>query len=226
MEIQQGWCKYWVRQQLAIKPSQSIIAFISDCLDCSGLSGSSSQKPLARLQDSLVDLRWQFRQPVFVLLSMAHLCSTAFRNYPAWHLQFDHIEVPRTPSDACGWLGASDSVLILECSGLSRSSIPPRNQSVLQTLQRICSGFSVPVNILDLHHQKADTTAQPLSSRFPQEASQYPTKELSWECLHQSAQSKRIDFRTAVELLAEQTDCYRDTLVEARNPDSRVRHAG
>ncbi|MFN6301052.1 MAG: hypothetical protein ACK42H_02575, partial [Planctomycetota bacterium] len=60
LNIQLAWCRHWVREQLGINPSDSVVLFVCDARD-----------PFAGLQpgqrDAIVaimnEIRWQFSKP-------------------------------------------------------------------------------------------------------------------------------------------------------------------
>lgn len=181
LDIQQAWCRHWVRERLDIQPSGSLVLLINDA--------KSDGFGLARKHRQLVgklttELRWHFSHPVFVLLSIV---DGPLKDDSMSGIVDEHIHVDN-PTDLCGWVGAADSLLLLSSHAASDQS-----ELILDTSSKIATAFRKPCNRVVLE--------DPSNS----------LARLDWECLHQAPTEGRlsdprkasIDFVSAIRMLDE-----------------------
>lgn len=181
LEIQQAWCRHWVRERLDIQPSGSLVLLIVDAKSNGTGLISKHRQAVGKLT---TELRWHFSHPVFVLLSIA---DGPLKNDSMSGIVDEHIHVENS-TDLCGWVGAADSLLLLSSQVLSDQAVP-----VLDTLSRIATGFRKPCNRVCLE-SPSDSIAR-----------------LDWERLHQAPIAARlpdhgnasVDFVSATRMLEE-----------------------
>jgi len=181
LDIQQAWCRHWVRDRLDIQPSGSLVLLINDAKsDGIGLARKHRQA-VGKLT---TELRWHFSHPVFVLLSIV---DGPLKNDSMSGIVDEHICVDN-PTDLCGWVGAANSLLLLSGQVLSDQAVP-----LLDTLSEIATAFKKPCNRVFL------------------EGPSDPIACLDWERLHQASAEGRlsdprkasIDFVSATRMLGE-----------------------
>jgi hypothetical protein len=181
LDIQQAWCRHWVRERLDIQPSGSLVLLINDARsDGIGLARKHRQA-VGKLT---TELRWHFSHPVFVLLSIV---DGPLKNDSMSGIVDEHIYVDN-PTDLCGWVGAANSLLLLSGQVLSDQAVP-----LLDTLSKIATAFRKPCNRVFLEG--------PIDS----------ISRLDWECLHQAPTAAKlsdprkasIDFVSAIRMLGE-----------------------
>ena len=210
LDIQQAWCRHWVRERLDIQPSGSLVLLINDARsDGIGLARKHRQA-VGKLT---TELRWHFSHPVFVLLSIV---DGPLKNDSMSGIVDEHICVDN-PTDLCGWVGAANSLLLLSGQVLSDQAVP-----LLDTLSEIATAFKKPCNRVFLEG--------PIDS----------ISRLDWECLHQAPTAAKlsdprkasIDFVSATRMLGESLHASRmdseTAEVTARESGSRhgFRQAG
>ena len=181
LDIQQAWCRHWVRDRLDIQPSGSLVLLINDAKsDGTGLARKHRQA-VGKLT---TELRWHFSHPVFVLLSIV---DGPLKNDSMSGIVDEHIYVDN-PTDLCGWVGAANSLLLLSGQVLSDQAVP-----LLDKLSEIATAFKKPCNRIFLEG--------PIVS----------ISRLDWECLHQVPTAAKlsdprkasIDFVSAIRMLGE-----------------------
>ena len=160
LNIELAWCRHWVREQLGLNSSDSIVLFVCDSRDPKvGLSQTQREA----MQAIMTEMRWQFSNPVSVLLSIVEKSVKTSRDPYSFHYRefcgiIDHQLPVDNASDLCGWIGA--------CNTLFSSF---RNRSDLEEkLIRVASGFQVPMNLI------------------PNDAGAVFVDELDWEHIHQA----------------------------------------
>jgi hypothetical protein len=181
LDIQQAWCRHWVRERLDIQPSGSLVLLINDAKS-DGIGLARKHRPA--VGELTTELRWHFSHPVFVLLSIV---DGSLRNDSMSGIVGEHIHVDN-PTDLCGWVGAADSLLLLSGQVLSDQAVP-----LLDTLSKIATAFRKPCNRISLEG--------PIDS----------ISRLDWERLHQAPTEARlsdprkdsIDFASAIRMLGE-----------------------
>ena len=67
LDIQQAWCRHWVRERLDIQPSGSLVLLIVDAKNNRTVLTRKHRQAVSKLT---TELRWHFSHPVFVLLSI------------------------------------------------------------------------------------------------------------------------------------------------------------
>lgn len=181
LDIQQAWCRHWVRERLDIQPSGSLVLLIVDAKnDGFGLTRKHRQA-VGKLT---TELRWHFSHPVFVLLSIV---DGPLKNDSMSGLVDEHIHVDNS-TDLCGWVGAANSLLLVSSHAASDQAVP-----ILDTLSKIATAFRKPCNRVCLEYP-SDSVAR-----------------LDWERLHQSPteaclsdpRKASIDFVSATRMLEE-----------------------
>lgn len=181
LDIQQAWCRHWVRERLDIKPSGSLVLLIVDAKsDGTGLTRKHRQA-VGKLT---TELRWHFSHPVFVLLSIV---DGPLKNDSMSGIVDEHIHLENS-TDLCGWVGAANSLLLLSRQALSEQAGP-----ILDTLSEIAMALRKPCNRVCLDGP-SDSVAC-----------------LDWERLHQAPTESRlcdprkasIDFVSATRMLEE-----------------------
>ncbi len=210
LDIQQAWCRHWVRERLDIQPSGSLVLLINDAKS----DGTGLARKHRRLVGKLTtELRWHFSHPVFVLLSIV---DGPLKDDSMSGIVDEHIHVDN-PTDLCGWVGAANSLLLLSGQVLSDQAVP-----LLDTLSKIATAFRKPCN------------------RVLLEGPSDPIACLDWERLHQASAEGRlsdprkasIDFVSATRMLGESLHASRmdseTAEVTARESGSRhgFRQAG
>ena len=140
LNIQLAWCRHWVREQLGINPSDSVVLFVCDARD-----------PFAGLQpgqrDAIVaimnEIRWQFSKPVSVLMSIVGRSGATAIDPSEYHHGelcgiVDHQIPVDNASDLCGWMGACSTLFVVS-----------KNQGGLENkLADVACGFQVPMNLV------------------------------------------------------------------------------
>jgi hypothetical protein len=181
LDIQQAWCRHWVRERLDIQPSGSLVLLINDAKS----DGTGLARKHRRLVGKLTtELRWHFSHPVFVLLSIV---DGPLKDDSMSGIVDEHIHVDN-PTDLCGWVGAANSLLLLSSQVLSDQAVP-----LLDALSKIATAFRKPCNRVFLE-RPTDSIAR-----------------LDWERLHQAPTEARlsgprkasIDFVSAIRMLGE-----------------------
>jgi|688.fasta_scaffold09315_8 hypothetical protein len=181
LDIQQAWCRHWVRDRLDIQPSGSLVLLINDAkTDGIGLARKHRQA-IGRLT---TELRWHFSHPVFVLLSIV---DGPLKDDSMSGIVDEQVNVDNS-TDLCGWVGAANSLLLLSGQALSDQAVP-----LLDTLSKIATAFRKPCNRVFLEG--------PIDS----------ISRLDWECLHQAPTAAKqsdprkasIDFASAIRMLGE-----------------------
>jgi len=195
LDIQLAWCNHWVRDRLGIPPSGSILLFVTDARG----ELAHSQRPYRQsIQHAISEARWQFANPVSVMLSITDRSTIKpFSLGSELHGLVDQHHTVCNATDLCGWLGASKSIFILTApSGESRTnqdiqSASAESINLHQALKYVCSGFSKPWN------------------QIPTTPSETNQLKLDWESLHQPspieqrshARNASISFMQAVQIL-------------------------
>lgn len=181
LDIQQAWCRHWVRERLDIQPSGSLVLLIVDAKSNGTVLTRKHRQAVSKLT---TELRWHFSHPVFVLLSIV---DGPLKNDSMSGIVDEHIYVDN-PTDLCGWVGAANSLLLLSGQVLSDQAVP-----LLDTLSKIATAFKKPCNRVFLEG--------PIDS----------ISRLDWECLHQAPTAAKlsdprkasIDFVSAIRMLGE-----------------------
>jgi len=138
LNIQLAWCRHWVREQLGINSSDSVVLFVCDARD-----------PFVRLQTGqreaigaiMTEIRWQFSKPVSVLLSIVGRSDAGAMDPSQYHHGelcgiLDHQIPVDNASDLCGWMGACSTLFVVS-----------KNQGGLENkLADVARGFQVPMN--------------------------------------------------------------------------------
>jgi hypothetical protein len=181
LDIQQAWCRHWVRERLDIQPSGSLVLLISGA-KCDGIGLARKHRKV--VGELMTELRWHFSHPVFVLLSIV---DGPLKNDSMSGMVDEHIHVDN-PTDLCGWVGAANSLILLSGQGFSDQAVP-----LLDTLSMIATAFGKPCNRVFLEGP-TDSIAR-----------------LDWERLHQAPTEgllsdpgkASIDFVSATRMLGE-----------------------
>jgi hypothetical protein len=140
LNIQLGWCRHWAREQLGIKPSNSVVLFICDARDLSGglLPGHSEA-----IGAIMTEVRWQFSKPVSILLSVVRRSDGRTIDQSEFHHGalcgiLDHQIPVDNASDLCGWIGACNTLFVVS-----------KNQNGIEDkLVEVAYGFHVPMNLV------------------------------------------------------------------------------
>jgi hypothetical protein len=181
LDIQQAWCRHWVRERLDIQPSGSLVLLI---VDAKNNGTGLTRKHRQAVSKLTTELRWHFSHPVFVLLSIV---DGSLKNDSMNGIIDEHIHVDNS-TDLCGWVGAANSLLLLSSHAVSDPAVP-----ILDTLSKIATAFRKPCNRVCLE-DPSDSLAR-----------------LDWERLHQAPseacitdpRNASIDFVSATRMLEE-----------------------
>lgn len=206
LDIQQAWCRHWVRERLDIHPSGSLVLWI---VDAQKNGASLTRKHRQRVDRLKTELRWHFSHPLFVLLSIV---DGPMQNNSMSGIVDEHTTVDNA-TDLCGWVGAANSLLLLSSQLESGQSSP-----ILEALSQVATAFRKPCNRICL--EDASNLTDPLN----------------WERLHQASVEIRasdrgiasIDFVSATRMLEEAFEGARQASATAKktDPGFGFRHAG
>jgi hypothetical protein len=185
LDIQLAWCRHWVREQLGLKPSDSIVLLIHDSR---GSIPRWSKRHRETIHALTTELRWQFSHPLCVLLSVVEPSGQTAKLQESTLLGIvDEQITVHDAWDLCGWIGAASTLFFLDSCHEPKGSGQVTFQ---ECLRDVSDQFKKPWNLI------------PLES--PYRASM----ELDWERLHQArdSQTKKTlgtvgGFNSAVDLL-------------------------
>jgi hypothetical protein len=152
LDIQQAWCRHWARERLGMSNSDSIVLFIDDARK---RSSHQPQNHRRTIQAISTEIRWYFRNPVCVLLSIVdsdYRTTDQFTQPESsmYGIVDQQITVDNA-TDLCGWLGASNTVFILASDGSNPGLVTPKRTTqppLIETLVQVAVGFSKPWNLI------------------------------------------------------------------------------
>ena len=204
LKIQKEWCRYWIRSHYGFEQRSALVLLLSEerprhvdfcptTENPSKLVATRTTQASDAFEKTLHELRWQFAQPVFVLLKInsksnryqpdAGPANAAIDDFPTrWLSALDHSESVSSASDLCAWICASDTLLMVETPQKTK---PMSCFGWIKPIAEVAYGFGKPLNTLDLDEEALG----PLEStvgliRNP--CSNPKIGELNWERLHQS----------------------------------------
>lgn len=152
LDIQQAWCRHWARDRLGMSNSDSIVLFIDDARK---RTSRQPQNHRGTIQAISTEIRWHFRNPVCVLLSIVdsdYRTDDQFTQPESsmYGIVDQQITVDNA-TDLCGWLGAANTLFILDSDGrnpqssIVKGSAPP---PLVETLVQVAVGFNKPWNLI------------------------------------------------------------------------------
>lgn len=140
LNIQLAWCRHWVREQLGINPSDSVVLFVCDARDPIDRLLPGQREAIGAI---MTEIRWQFSKPVSVLLSIVGRSGVGAIDPSQYHHGelcgiVDHQIPVANASDLCGWMGACSTLFLVS-----------KNQRGLENkLADVARGFQVPMNLV------------------------------------------------------------------------------
>jgi hypothetical protein len=181
LDIQQAWCRHWVRERLDVAPSGSLVLLISDAREAQTCLTRRHRETIRQIK---TELRWHFSHPVCILLSIV---DGPMKIESMCGIVDEQITVDN-PTDLCGWVGAANSLLLLSSHGPSEPLAP-----ILNTLSQVATAFRNPWNTIWLEDEVA------------------PASRLDWEHVHQAPIKARrgetgntsVDFLLATRMIEE-----------------------
>lgn len=175
LDIQLAWCRHWVREQLGLKPSDSVVLLIHDSR---GSIPKWSKRQRETIQSLTTQLRWQFSHPLCVLLSVVEPSEqlSALHESSLLGIVDEQITV-HDASDLCGWIGASNTLFFLDST---HDLADPAQAHFRECLMVVSEEFKKPWNLI------------PLEVPYP------ASMELDWERLHQARSGRTSDRPSAV----------------------------
>ena len=181
LDIQQAWCRHWVRERLDVPPNGSLVLLISDARETETCLTSKHRETIRQIT---TELRWHFSHPVCILLSIV---DRPIKIESMYGIVDEQITVDN-PTDLCGWIGAANSLLLL-----SSHSPPEPLAPIFETLSRLATAFRNPWNPIWLEDEVA------------------PASRLDWEHVHQApikahraeTGNTSVDFAQATRMIEE-----------------------
>lgn len=197
LDIQLAWCRHWVREQLGLKPTDSIVLLIRDSRIMPKVWSKHQREVIRSIS---TQMRWQFSHPCCVLLSVVKSMgqTVSFQEGSLIGVVDEQVAVS-SASDLCGWIGAASTLILLHDDSSrgdlawrqSDSKGHPESIDLLESIIAVSEQFKKPWNSIPLDVQLGTVL------------------EFDWERLHQAQISQRpnqsgnssVGFSSAVDLI-------------------------